>query len=49
MKNKGNHVFLDFIFYDNDLNECSKYPKINCINYATHKRFLYDDDKITSS
>jgi S-adenosylmethionine decarboxylase len=132
MKNKGNHVFLDFInFYDDDLNECSKYifdvmkdsisqtnmramfekmvilkddteegftsvilldeshitahsytkrgllaldvftcgqtnpetvakyvkekleekyPKINCINYATHKRFLYDhDDEITCS
>jgi S-adenosylmethionine decarboxylase len=26
MKNKGNHVFLDFInFYDNDLEECCSY------------------------
>ena len=26
MKNKGNHVFLDFInFYDDDLNQCSNY------------------------
>jgi S-adenosylmethionine decarboxylase len=126
MKNKGNHVFLDFInFYDNELEECceyifnvmkesikrtrmkimfekmvmlkddteegftsvilldeshisahsytkqgllaldvftcgktnpeivakyvkdkleEKYPKIRCVNYETHKRFLYNDN-----